>query len=274
MKRKIIFLVVLLLTILAVAFVLFILGVFKSQKSLLRVESDPSAIVYVNGEELGATPVEKDLPTGEITVKLIPISSEALAPYETKLSLTKGVKTIIKRKIGPDDTKSSGVVVSFEKEFGQGAPIAIVTTPDGASVKIDNIARGVAPIKLNDLSAGTHEIVVSAMGYGEERVSVQTHNGYKLTAIVTLARDGSPVTPQLATPSPTPASGEKMVEILETSVGYLRVRSESSVASEELARVEPGDKFKFVEEDGEWVKIEYEEGKVGWVSKEFTKITP
>lgn len=276
MKKKIIFLTVSALIIFVVIILLFVAGVFRSQKSLLRVESEPTAVVYVNGEEVGATPLEKDLPTGEISVKLIPISQEPLSPYEIKIGLTAGVKTIIKRNIGPDEAASSGVVVSFEKDFSEGAPIAIVTTPDGAGVKIDNVARGVSPIKVINLEAGTHEIVVSAMGYKEERFSVQTHKGFKLTAIVALSRDGSPTNPNFATPapSPTPSVSEKTVEILETTVGYLRVRSEASVASEELARVEPGDRFKYVDEDGQWVKIEYEEGKAGWVSKEFTKIIP
>jgi N-acetylmuramoyl-L-alanine amidase len=63
------------------------------------------------------------------------------------------------------------------------------------------------------------------------------------------------------------------VEILSTSTGFLRVRSEPSILGEEIGRVEPGERYPYLDEDEDtgWLKIEYEEGKEGWVSGQYAK---
>jgi hypothetical protein len=69
---------------------------------------------------------------------------------------------------------------------------------------------------------------------------------------------------------------EPYAEILETGVGWLRVRSEPSGAgNNEVAKVKVGNWFSFVEEseNEEWVKIEYAAGKEGWVSSQYVRVT-
>ena len=61
----------------------------------------------------------------------------------------------------------------------------------------------------------------------------------------------------------------KKVTILDTPTGWLRVRSEPSTAGTEVAKVDPGKEFPFLEEDGEWYKIEYASGQIGWISSEY-----
>lgn len=61
------------------------------------------------------------------------------------------------------------------------------------------------------------------------------------------------------------------VEISNTSVGFLRVRAEASTGSSEVGRVNPGAKFDVLEEKAGWYKIEYEKGKMGWVSGTYTR---
>ena len=61
------------------------------------------------------------------------------------------------------------------------------------------------------------------------------------------------------------------VEISNTSVGFLRVRGEASTGSSEVGRVNPGTKFDVLEEKAGWYKIEYEKGKMGWVSGTYTR---
>jgi len=60
---------------------------------------------------------------------------------------------------------------------------------------------------------------------------------------------------------------------LSTPTGFLRVRSEPSTAGEEVAQVDPGDRFPYLEtdEDTGWFKIEYEDGEEGWVSNQYAK---
>ena len=81
--------------------------------------------------------------------------------------------------------------------------------------------------------------------------------------------------PKEVTRDEQPKEPEKtyQVEILATPNGFLRVRSEPSTTADELVKVKSGEKFKYIEEDSKtgWFKIEYEEGKEGWVSGEFVK---
>ena len=64
-----------------------------------------------------------------------------------------------------------------------------------------------------------------------------------------------------------------MVEILETSTGFLRVRREPSTLGEEIGRVEPGEKYPLIQTDEKtgWFEIEYEEGKEGWISNQYAR---
>lgn len=56
------------------------------------------------------------------------------------------------------------------------------------------------------------------------------------------------------------------VLITPNSVGFLRVREQPTTSSKELAKVEINNSYPFIDEDKGWFKIEYVEGKEGWVS--------
>jgi hypothetical protein len=256
-------------------------GLYKKSSAALFVESDPVSLVYVDGEQVGKTPFTGDFKSDEVTVKLVPESfGKPLVTYEAKVALEKGVKTIVRRVLGETSDTSGGETISFEKSTPEAA-IAVVSTPDGASVKIDGQVRGVTPIKVTDLKAGIHQLSVSAVGFIAREFSIQTYDGYRLTAVVNLAQ-GSGESP-MASPFPTPQpSGEvkpaetkkdeaKEVEILKTPTGFLRVRSEPSVVSSEVGRVEPGEKYSLLETDKKsgWFKIQLKEGVDGWVSNDY-----
>ena len=60
---------------------------------------------------------------------------------------------------------------------------------------------------------------------------------------------------------------------MDTPTGFLRVRSEPSSIAKEIGQVEPGNVYYFLEQDTVtgWLKIEYEEGKEGWISSQYAK---
>lgn len=66
------------------------------------------------------------------------------------------------------------------------------------------------------------------------------------------------------------------VEIKETSTGWLNLRSEPSTAEGDetvIKKIDPGDKYPFIEvNDTGWYKIEYEEGKEGWISGKYAEL--
>ena len=64
------------------------------------------------------------------------------------------------------------------------------------------------------------------------------------------------------------------IKILSTPNNFLRVRGKPSTTSEEIGRVNSGEKYLYVETDEQsgWFKIEYEEGEQGWVSDEYAEM--
>lgn len=66
---------------------------------------------------------------------------------------------------------------------------------------------------------------------------------------------------------------KKVVEKTATSTtGCLRVRKEANVDAGVLGLLAEGDEIGVVEEQGEWVKVEYSDGEIGYVSAEFVTI--
>lgn len=248
-------------------------------KAALVIESNPVGLVYINGEQRGKTPFEIELSEEEVTIKLVPEgTSVPLSPYETKVKLTSGIKTIVRRNFGESEEAESGQIISFEKKSVNETSIAIVSIPDGVEVFVDGEKKGVSPLKL-PTSPGRHTIKLSAASYEETSFEVQAVSGYTLTAIADLAYknvqdfEGEPAEIDeevLADQTKAPTK----IEVVDTPIGYLRVRKEASVNSDEVGRVNPGDQFEFLEydEDKNWYKIEFEDDGdtvTGWVSGEF-----
>ena len=49
------------------------------------------------------------------------------------------------------------------------------------------------------------------------------------------------------------------------------MREKPTIGSKEVGRVDVGDTFRVLEQQGSWYQIEYQEGKKGWVSGDYTK---
>ena len=258
----------------SVGMILFIIGFFKPKIAGVYIDSNPSSNIYIDGEQVGRTPYRNKRTPGEIVLRLIPESFEnPLAPYDTKITLVQGVETVIKRDFGQLQDTSSGEIISFEKIDRSQTSLVIISIPDSAQVVIDGKDRAFTPHKTNFISPGEHKLTLTMDGYLEKNVEVKTHLGYKLTAIVQLAK-AEPSS--LTTPTPPPTGTEEtkiQIEILSTPTGYLRVRKEPSTLADEVGKVEPGEKYNLLGEDEKsgWYKIEYEEGKEGWITNQYAK---
>lgn len=73
-------------------------------------------------------------------------------------------------------------------------------------------------------------------------------------------------------PSGLATQDNRTLKVKENDLGFLRVRSDSSTSSEELARVNIGQEFTILESKSSWYKIEYQEGTFGWVSGVYTEV--
>ena len=190
------------------------------------------------------------------------------------------VQTVIRREFGKTEEESSGDVISFEKETGNTTSLVVISTPDDAQVSLDGVPRGFAPYKTSTISPAEHQITIKALNYTDRIMTVKTISGYRLTVFAKLAKSND------IEPSPSPTSQlpspvtKTYVEILQTSTGFLRVRTEPGTKGEEIAEVKPGSKYPYLDTDADtgWFKIQYEEvkpglpnGIVGWVSNQFAK---
>ncbi len=271
MKKLGTILIALFLLSLILGVVFFLVGAFRPKSAGLFVETTPSATVFIDGDQVGRTPYETTRKPGEIIVKLVPESLDAaLVPFETKVTLTAGIKTVIKREFAESDENSSGEIISFEKVGGKETSLSVVSIPDAAQISIDGAIRGFAPYKTSAVIPGEHQIIVSTPGYSEKTISIKTVEGYKLTAVVKLKPNGEEI-PTEEEEIEEPKQEE--VEILSTPTGFLRVRDEPSTLGEEVAQVTPGELYPYLDEDEKtgWIKIEYEEGEEGWVSGQYAK---
>lgn len=255
--------------------------IFKPKVSGINVITSPTSTVYINGEQKGKTPYKATLNPGEIILRLIPDSFETpLEPYDTKLSLVGGVETVVKYDFASSDDKSSGQVISFEKNPGGETSLVVVSLPDFVNVLIDGKDRSTTPFKTSSITPGNHTVSLFAEGYGSVDTDIKATDGYKLTLIVKLPKSDE-VKSISEEPSPTqvPKEEKTEVEILPTTVGYLRVRSEPSTLADEVGRVDPGKTYPYVstDEDTGWYEIEFESGgndgeaKTGWISNQYAK---
>jgi hypothetical protein len=265
-----------------VAAVLYFIGYFNPTSAGLYIESIPNASVFVNNEEVGRTPYKATSDQGEMTIKLVPESFETpLAPYETKISLVSGVETIITREFGQTTELSGGEVLSFERVDESQTGLSVITNPDSGQVIIDGSVKGFAPFRTTSLTEGEHLLEIKREGYITRGISINIQPGYKLIAVVKLAPspnipEEQPIEDEEKT---KPKEEVKKVTIVDTGVGFLRVRKEPSTLGEEVARVIPGRDYVLLEtdEDTGWYKIVYDAGEEGsasssgWVSNTYAK---
>jgi hypothetical protein len=257
---------------LVIAAVLFAIGLFRPTQAGLKIVTVPEATVFIDGVEVGKTPYEADRKPGETVVRLVPVAGEKpLAAYETRLTLLSKIETVINREFGETEETSRGETISFERTGGKEAALSIVSIPDSAQISIDGTPRAFAPYKTTLFAAGKHDLGISAPGYFERTLEVRTLAGYKLTAVVKLAPSGE-APPETPNQEPIKVT---MVEILTTPTGFLRVRATPSASAAVLAELKPGEKYRYLETDTPtgWFKIEYEKGKEGWVSNQYSKIS-
>jgi hypothetical protein len=249
----------------------FVVGSLEPKVAGIYIETNPSSTVYLNNVQMGTTPYRVTTKPGETIIRLIPDSYGAiiLNPYETKVNLIAGVETVLRYDFGGTDDTSTGDIISFEKNQRGETNLVAVSIPDSVQLVIDGTQRAFTPHKTSSILPGEHQLRFAAQGYQDRVVKVKITKGYKLTAIVKLAK--APVAP---TPTPTPGLQAKdQVEILSTGTGFLRVRSKPSTLGDEVGRVSPGERYALVATDSQtgWYKIELEQGSTGWISNQYAR---
>ena len=135
-------------------------GVVGKATGTLAIETDPAGLdVIVDGREVGRSPIELALPEGTRSVVL----------KQGALSRTVAVKV----------TRGETVRHRFEFVAAPAAATAstgtlqITSDPPRAALIVDGVARGITPLTVPDLAAGSHTLAVRfAGGTVEQRVDV------------------------------------------------------------------------------------------------------
>lgn len=279
MKNKLMLLLVLVM--LFVGFVLIRFFVFDRQNAYgrIKVVSSPGASVFINNAIIGKTPFEDKYKTGEYLIKLIPEgTSTETASWNGKVTVFKNALTYVNRELGSSDITSAGEIFTTQKmtsppkdkNYGE---IYIETEPQGAIITLDNDEKGIAPLILENVLRGDHEISVFMPGFFRRTQKINIDPGFRVNASFKLAIDQSQAsvntTPKEATESAKP--GTEYVIIDENPQGWLRVREDGSVESSEAAKVKPGEKYELMEEKTGWYKIKYNDNRDGLYEGEFTE---
>ncbi len=280
-------------------------GIFKFAQSRkpnagLKVETNPQALVFVDNDQIGQSPVEKLFKPGEVTVKLIPNSTTiALSTYQTKVKLNPQVLTTIHRDFGKDETESAGETITLEPQSAKTASLSVVVAgPDSASVQLDGQPQGFTPLLVNTITTGDHQIAVSAPGFAPRQIQAKAEAGYKLIVNVKLAgslpetspepspsSSASPSASPKTSPSPSPKTTPKpspstsstsnikkpYIEVKDTPTGFLRVREKPSTAAKEMGQIKPGDKYPLLDSQSGWyeISVDLPATSSGWISAQY-----
>ncbi len=168
------------------------------------VTVSPGVTSYVNAQ-LSAVPSET---TGGIDVVSYPAGADVFLDdkYQGKTP-SAGVYTISNVPVGSHTVRvalsgyqdyTTGVVVSGATtshvsaalQPGQASTtgsIAVTSSPSGAEVYIDNAYKGITPLTVDGVAAGTHAVRVALAGYGDWSTSVQVGAGSTASASASLS---------------------------------------------------------------------------------------
>lgn len=258
---------------------LFVAGYFSPKPGGIRIETDPKASVFVNGALVGETPYQGTYKAGKILLRLVPEgSSQNLIPFETTLTLSPGIETVVGRTFKTSEEDSSGYIISFERNSMKTTGLMVMSDPGNAQVLIDGVSRGFSPYTSTNIAPAMHTVEVKSPDYSDFSMTVKTMEGYRLTFFVKLGKGGESGQSLLISKLPP----TKMVTILDTPTGYLRVRSKPGESGGEIAEVKPGEKYVYIDTDTEtgWIEIQYEatksglpRGMTGWISGKYASVS-
>lgn len=308
MRRKVLFLIILILVGLLVIGLIKILQGSAPKLGVFRVESDTPVSVFLNDRLIGISPLEEKIDEGEYTVKLVPETTvKPLSTWQGKVMIFRNLLTYLKANPGDSEFSTGIDILRLEKIQGKNSELSIITNPDGATLSLDNIPKGSTPLILHDTTVGDHTITVDSPGFISRHLKLKTTEGYRLIASMKLAlaqgnissesgmtsdslteavsstptpSGSARVTPTKKptgslTPMPTASTDsdpdKPYVTIKDTPTGFLRVRFEPSTAASEAGRVSPGEKFGLLDEKSGWYQINYNVEDTGWISGQYAE---
>ncbi len=263
--------------------VVFVAGLLILSKSpgegALQVTSSPPGKVYLNGKLIGDTPLckcdqENMIKEGEYIVKIVPNEGN-FEQFEQKIRINPSVLTVVDRTFGQGSFSQGSIITLSNIPNKKEVQLSVLSFPDKAQVYLDDNLVGVSPFLLKKITESDHEIKLTRDGYKDKIIRIKAVAGYRLEAIVFMGVNpdlsGSSSATPISTPSPTASPSASKIIILDTPTGFLRVRETDSVSSAQVTTVNPGEKYDLVSEKEGWFEIKLTDGKIGWISSQYSK---
>ncbi len=166
-----------------------------SANAYVQIASYPSgAAVYIDGTYVGNTqystvsnPNYMDAgPFTPGTSHTLLFTLDGFNAYSTSFVLSSG------------ETRTISVTMTPVTPVITTGTLEISSDPSGADVYVDNVFRGVTPVNLNDISAGTHTVLLQNVGYDDWSQSISFSAGQTVERTVVLSQTVVP------TPTSTP----------------------------------------------------------------------
>lgn len=253
------------------------------------VASGSEVDIYLDSQKIGSSPYENEkLRPGDYVLKLVP-RDKKMKSWNRKITLTTGAMATVERSFSSGGKQDGGLVLYLQTIDDKMSKVEVITNPDNASLYFDKENKGKTPFTVDNVTAGSHEVIVKKDGYADQIYKIDTVAGYKISLNYDLVTEksvkgaetnsktlGSSATSSAktisSTPTPKPTTStavNKKVKIGETGTGWLRVRMEPTTSASESAKVNTGDTFTDLEEQNGWIKIEYKSGEFGWISSDY-----
>jgi hypothetical protein len=297
--RQIIFVIVVSLTFAGCSFDLLSYKA-KSGLQVITNENSPSA-VFLDGQYINKTPlIEKNLKPGVYHILIQP-EDTTLVPYETDITLRKGLLTVITWKPDKRPELSSGVILEMEAlEDKNKTELRFNSIPDGAILTL-NGQKEFSPVTIPDVPAGEQEFDVTLPSYETQHHKIHVQTGYRTTVTVKLGKlqANGPTDPTAnadasgsatasastdvssgLTASPSASAGATVagtVTILKTGfmqngTEVLRVRATPETTGAEVGFAPVGSSYPYLgEQKNGWYKITFN-NSIGWVNGAYAQL--
>jgi hypothetical protein len=166
----------------------FLLPLFKSANSFLKVTTQGTSTVYLDGRQVGETPYFGErLTVGEYTLKIagrLNSKADTDVEFSTKISLTPQALTAVNYEFGPSKIFSSGDIRTFK----EGEGLSVLSEPGDAVITLDGEAMGKTPLSAKP-NAGTHKLKVAKEGYFPRELEINLDPKFLLVVEVFLAKN-------------------------------------------------------------------------------------
>jgi hypothetical protein len=182
----------------------------------VSVQSTPAAAnVFLDGTLVGLTPVlVSGITPGSHQVR---IEKTGYEPYQMTASVSAGATTVVSAVLTPGPTPTTTTPAPTptattpqptptQTSAGEGT-LYIRSSPFGARVLVDDVYRGLTPLLLPNVPAGTRQVSLEKDGYKTKTLTVAvTTGGLAAPPTVYIERDTSPTTPPTTIPTTIPTT--------------------------------------------------------------------